>query len=182
MQNWFLQELNVYLQDSWLSKMHVLPDLLGQHFIRVYTVTIFRERNTIFIGIKCYPCPSVRPYFTYLRRYLFPDDVPSLNQILLIRILWKFVTLFSTMMSSSSWIMVYMAPCFKELLPLIYKKSSWNDVCSLTWKVLIIILWNLVTLLSTIMCSSFRMAHIASCLQELLPFVNDNSLFIRIWQ
>ena len=26
------------------------------------------------------------------------------------------------------------------------------------------------------------MAHIASCLHELLPFVNDNSLFIRIWQ
>ena len=31
----------------------------------------------------------------------------------------------------------------------------------------------------TILCSSFSMAHIA-CLQELLPFVNDNSLFIRI--
>ena len=26
------------------------------------------------------------------------------------------------------------------------------------------------------------MAYIASCLQELLPFVNDNSLFIQIWQ
>ena len=46
----------------------------------------------------------------------------------------------------------------------------------------LLILLNLVTLLNTIMCSSFRMAHIASCLQELLPFVNDNSLFIRIWQ
>ena len=30
------------------------------------------------------------------------------------------------------------------------------------------------------MSSSFRMAHIASCLQELMPFVNDNSLFMRI--
>ena len=30
--------------------------------------------------------------------------------------------------------------------------------------------------------SIFRMAHIASCLQKLLPFVNDNSLFMRIWQ
>ena len=48
--------------------------------------------------------------------------------------------------------------------------------------VLIINLWNLVTLLSTLMCSSFRMDHIASWLQELLPFVNDNSLLIRIWQ
>ena len=32
------------------------------------------------------------------------------------------------------------------------------------------------------MCSSFRMAYIASCLQELLPFVYDNSLLIRILQ
>ena len=28
------------------------------------------------------------------------------------------------MMSSSSLIMVYMAPCFQELLPLVYEKSS----------------------------------------------------------
>ena len=28
------------------------------------------------------------------------------------------------MMSFSSMIMVYMAPCFKELLPLVYEKSS----------------------------------------------------------
>ena len=28
------------------------------------------------------------------------------------------------MMSSSSLIMVYMAPCFKEFLPLVYEKSS----------------------------------------------------------
>ena len=32
--------------------------------------------------------------------------------------------IFSTIMSSSSLIMVYMAPCFKELLPLVYEKSS----------------------------------------------------------
>ena len=30
----------------------------------------------------------------------------------------------STMMSSSSLIMIYMAPCFKELLLLVYEKSS----------------------------------------------------------
>ena len=36
----------------------------------------------------------------------------------------NFVTMFSTMMSSSSLIMVYMAPCFKELFPLVYEKLS----------------------------------------------------------
>ena len=111
------------------------------------------------------------------------NDVRSLSRILLIRILWNLVTLFSTLMSSSSLIMVYMAPCFKELLSLVlWKIVCWNDVCSLRWIVLTIILWNLVTLLSTIMSSSFRMAHIAFCLQELVPFVNDISLFMRIWQ
>ena len=32
------------------------------------------------------------------------------------------------------------------------------------------------------MSSNFRMAHIAACLQELLPFVNDDFLFMGIWQ
>ena len=94
------------------------------------------------------------------------NDVRSLSRILVIRILWNLVKLFSTMMSSSSLIMVYMAPCFKELLSLVYEKFSIvkKNVCFLRWIVLIIILWNLVTLLGTIMSSSFRMAHIAPCL------------------
>ena len=108
------------------------------------------------------------------------NDVHSLSRIVSIRILWNFVTLFSTMISSSSLIMVYMTPCFKELLPFsLWKLVGWNDVCSLRWIIFIIILWNLVTLLSTIMSSSFRRVHIASCLQELLPFVNDHSLLIN---
>ena len=37
--------------------------------------------------------PSVR---TYLRTYVCPNDVHSLTRILLIRILWNLVTLFST--------------------------------------------------------------------------------------
>ena len=32
--------------------------------------------------------------------------------------------IFSTIMSSSSSIMVHIAPCFKELLPLVYEKLS----------------------------------------------------------
>ena len=112
-----------------------------------------------------------------LWKFTVLNDARSLSRIVLIRISWNFVTLLCTMMSSSSLIMVYMAPCFKELLPWVYEKSSF-----LRWIVLIIIIWNLVTLLSTIVSSSFRMAHIASCLQELLPFVNENSLLMQIWQ
>ena len=86
------------------------------------------------------------------------------------------------MMYSSSLIIVYMAPCFKELLPLVYEKllvethliSYMNSFDYNSMK--------LGHINSTIMSSSFRMAHIASCLQELLPFVNDNSLFMQIWQ
>ena len=76
------------------------------------------------------------------------NDVRSLSWIVLIRVLWNLVTLFSTRMSSSSLIMVYMAPCFNELLPLLYETLS-VEVCDLRWIVLIIILWNLVILLST---------------------------------
>ena len=32
------------------------------------------------------------------------------------------------------------------------------------------------------MSSSFRMGHIASSIQEVLPFANDSSIFMRIWQ
>ena len=75
-----------------------------------------------------------------------------------------------------------MAPCFKELLPLVYDNrrlkrrllSKMNSFDYNSMKLGHIIL-------SIIMSSSFRMAHIASCLQELLPFVNDNSL-MSIWQ
>ena len=35
------------------------------------------------------------------------------------------------MMSSSSLIMVYMAPCFKELLPLVYEKLSVETMSAL---------------------------------------------------
>ena len=51
------------------------------------------------------------------------NDLCSLSRIVLIRILWNFVTLFSTMMFSSSLIMIYMAPCFKELLPFVNDNS-----------------------------------------------------------
>ena len=143
-------------------------------------------------------CPSVRTY-------VCPDNVRSLTRIFFIRILWNLVTLFSTMLSSSSSIMVNIAPGFQELWPLVYENSRrplsnsnifyqifmkighivkhhivffkfndgpyrtrlsrvmalclwkftiWNDVRSLTRIFFIRILWNLVTLLSTMMSSS----------------------------
>ena len=59
-----------------------------------------------------------------LFKFTLLNDVRSLRWIVLIRILWNLVTLFSTKMSSLSLKMVYMAPCFKELLPLVYEKLS----------------------------------------------------------
>ena len=119
----------------------------------------------------------------WLWKFTIWNDVGSLSRIVLIRILWNFVTLLSTMMSSSSLIMVYRAPCFKELLPLDYencllKRRLLSKMNSFNYNSI----WNLVTLLSTRMSSSFKMVNITSCLQELLSFVNDNSLFMWIWQ
>ena len=125
-------------------------------------------------GIKCYPCPSARTYFTYIPTYVcLSNDVGTLKsntsdqnfmklghivkyhdvfkfnngpyRTMLSAVMalcfkkincfkWcphsqlnsfdqnfmNFVKLFSTMMYSSGLIMVYMAPCFKELLPLVY--------------------------------------------------------------
>ena len=43
-----------------------------------------------------------------------------LCRIVLIRILWNLVTLFSTIISSSLSIMVFIAPCLQELWPFVY--------------------------------------------------------------
>ena len=128
-------------------------------------------------GIKCYPCPSLRlswrlplsilnifnqnfmklghivkyhdvffkfdngPYHTRLPRvmalclwkFTIWNDVRSLTRIFSVRILWNLVTLLSTMISSSSTIMVHIAPGFKELWPFVYEYFTvLNDVRSLT--------------------------------------------------
>ena len=48
-----------------------------------------------------------------LLKFTVWNDVRSLTQIFIIRILWNLVTLFSITMSSSSWIMVNIAPGFQ---------------------------------------------------------------------
>ena len=101
------------------------------------------------------------------------NDIRSLSRLLLIRILWNLVTLLSTMMSSSSSIMVYIAPPDRTMLSLVYimalclwKFTIWNDVSSLSRIFFVRILWNLVTLLSTTMSSSNSiMVCIAPCFQ-----------------
>ena len=56
-----------------------------------------------------------------------------------------------------------------------------NDVCPLSQIVLIRSFWNLVTLLSTIMCSSSSMmVHVPPCLQELSPNVRSLSQILLI--
>ena len=121
------------------------------------------------------------------------NDVHSLSRIFFIRILWNLITLFRTMMSSLSLIMVHIAPCFQLQWPFVYENSPFetmstllveyfsavmalclwkftvlNDVRSLSWIVLTRILWNLVTLFSTMMSSSsLIMVYMAPCFKEL---------------
>ena len=115
---------------------------------------------------------SVTPVRPSVRTYLHTctsvtNNVHSLSWLLLIRILWNLVTLFSTMMSSSMFdngpyltmLSVVMALC-------LWKFTIWKDVHSLSGIFLIRMLWNLVTLFSTMMSSSSSiMVHIAPCFQ-----------------
>ena len=73
---------------------------------------------------------SVTPVCPSLGTYVCPNDVSSLSPILLIRILWNLVELFSTMMSSSSSIMVHIAPCFQLLWPFVYENSPFETMKS----------------------------------------------------
>ena len=58
-----------------------------------------------------------------LWKFTVLNNVRSLTQIFFIRILWNLVTLFGTIMSSSSSIMVYIAFGFQELWPFVYQNS-----------------------------------------------------------
>ena len=58
-----------------------------------------------------------------LWKFTVLNNVHSLTGIFLIRILWNLVTLFSTMMSSSSLIMVHIPLGFQELWLLFYENS-----------------------------------------------------------
>ena len=103
----FLPKMNI-------RKSHELANsensIVAMQVKRSYmSASVFMPRHENGQGIKCYPCPSV---YT-LRTYVCPDDIRSLNQLLLIRILGNLVTLFSTIMSSSSLIMVHIAPGFQ---------------------------------------------------------------------
>ena len=59
------------------------------------------------------------------------DGVRSLSQAVLIKILRNFVTLLSTILSSSSLIMVNIATCLQEFLPFVHEHSPFLIVSSL---------------------------------------------------
>ena len=98
-------------------------NIFYQNFIKLGHIV--KYRNVFFMfnnGPYCTMLSAVMALCLW--KFTVLNDVRSLGRIVLIRILLNFVTLFSTMISSSSLIMVYMAPCFKELSPLVYEKSS----------------------------------------------------------
>ena len=164
-----------------LSKLNTF-DQNFMKFCHIFN-TMMSSSSSIMVHIA--PCFQQLWPFLY-KKFTVLNGVRSLSRILFIRILLNLVTLLSTctLMSSSSSIMVHIAPGFKELLTLVYEKllvkrrllSKMNSFDYNSMK-----LGHIITC-THIMSSSFRMAHIASCLQESLPFVNDNSLFMLIWQ
>ena len=149
-----------YSWTTWYIFYHILHTYACQHSLTtgMRTHPFLCPRHDNGWGIKCYPRPSI---WTSIRHTHW-------RQIFLIRILWSLVTLFSTIMSFLSSIMVpsgVMAFC-------LWKFTIWNNVHSLSQILLIRILWNLVTLFSIMMSSSsWIMVHITPCLQELWPFV-----------
>ena len=97
--------------------------------------------HNIFFKFDNGPYPTMLSAVIALCLWKFTvlNDVRPLSWIVLIRILWNFITLFSTIMSSSNLIIVYMAPCFLGVIALsLWKIIAWNNVCSFTWIVLIL--------------------------------------------
>ena len=160
-----------------LVKMFMTPephDIVKSKFAYQFIMSLLWQ----WLGQKVLP-QSVRPYVILsIRTYVTPNDDCSLSWIVLIIILWTLVTLLSTIRYSSRSIMVHMASCFRSYGPCLWKITIWNYVRFLIWLVLIRILWNLVTLFSTIMSSSsLIMVYIAPCFHELWSFVYENSPF-----
>ena len=76
------------------------------------------------------------------------------------------VTLFSTMMSSSTSITVHITPCFQYFWPFVYENSPFVTMSLSKLYTFDQNLWNLVTLLSTMMSSSsLIMVYIAPSFQ-----------------
>ena len=109
--------------------------------------------------------PSVRPSVrTYVRTnvcpYVTPNDVRSLRRIVMIRILWTLVSLFSSMMSSSSSIMVHTAPSLQESWPFVYEKSQFETKPALS---------------NTLDQNSMKVGHIVKYYDVFFKF--DNGLY-----
>ena len=116
-----------------LWKFNVLNDVrlqleyFYQNFMKLGHIVYY---HNVFINFDNGPYRTMLSAVMALCLWKFTilNNVCSLSRIVLIRILWNFVTLLSTMMSSSSLIM---ARCFKELLPLVYEKSSVESTSAL---------------------------------------------------
>ena len=80
---------------------------------------IFTILHPKIFYLMCYPCPAVHMLHTQRR--------PLSSQIVLIRFFFNFVTLFSTIMSSSSSIMVHIPPCLQELWSFVYENLLLQD-------------------------------------------------------
>ena len=83
-----------------------------------------------FVNAQYYTMPSGVITLCACKFTIF-DGVRSISQAVLIKILRNSVTLLSTILSSSSLIMVYIATCLQEFLPFVHEHSPILIVSSL---------------------------------------------------
>ena len=122
------------LRNMWSIKFVSLTSL-GIEESLSYCLAGLRYSLFTYLTFVCFYAPAmimagalsvtpVRPSVpTHIFTYVCPNDICSLTRIFFIRILWNLVTLFSTIMSSTSSIMVHIAPGFQELWPFVYENS-----------------------------------------------------------
>ena len=126
---------------KWCRLLSVTLNMVLRH-IKVLKFQFLCPRHDNGWGIKCYApamtiagALSVTPFCPYVclsvRMYIcHTNNICSLSWIVLIGILWNLVTLYNTKMSSSSSIMVHIAPCFRELSTFVHENSAFLMVLS----------------------------------------------------
>ena len=117
-----------HLKQCQLSKSNTLD----QNFIKLCHIVKYHDVFFKFDNGPYRIMPSV-VMAPCLWKFTIWNDVRSLIWIFFIRILCNLVTLFSTMMLSSSSIMIHIAPCFQQLWPFVYEghRFEWCPLSNL---------------------------------------------------
>ena len=173
-------KISSLLRQLWTS-IWFIPYLINLLFnIRFFSIIHLKYNIFYFLGLRYFHfyAPAMTMAGTlsatpvcplYVHQYVTPNNVRYLSWIVLVRNFWNFVNLLSTIMSSSSSIMVHIAPCLQELLPFAYENSTycciWNNDTLLRWIVLVRILcwshWLVLKCLLKVRDWSIHVSHYA---------------------